>query len=139
MAEKIKDCTTATTACSGMIMTSAVLPALKGRSRGHGDCHTNTTESRKMSNPQGSFFVQSFPLKPVQFPAKSPSSLSIAHDPQNPVSSCQSATAGPSSTKSTPSATSPDGLTTNIATYSKERSEEELQIIQQTTAGCVQI
>jgi hypothetical protein len=98
----------------------------------------NTTESRKMLNPQGSFFVQSFPLKSVEQSSKNLSSSSSAHDSQNPASSYQSAVAGPSSTKFTSSLTSPDGPIANLAAYPKDRSEEELQVIQQTAAGCVE-
>ncbi|KAI9569621.1 hypothetical protein HD554DRAFT_2204384 [Boletus coccyginus] len=87
-----------------------------------------------MFNPQGSFSVQSFPLKPVEQSSKALSWSSGVHGSQNPIGSYQSAVAGPSSTKST-TPTSPDGPIANLAVYRKDRSEEELQVIQQTAAG----
>ena len=91
-----------------------------------------------MLNAQGSFFVQSFPLKPVEQSSQTLSSSSSTYDLQNPTSSYQSAVAGPSSSKFTSSPTSPDGPIANLAAYPKDRSEEEFQVIQQTAAGCVE-
>lgn len=114
------------------------MPALKGRSRGHGDCHhakhTKHNKVKKMSSPQSSFSVQCFPLKPDHLSPDSPSSSFPLHSQQIPPNSYPSALAGPSSTKST----FPDGSSVNLTSCPKDRSDEELQITQQTAAGCVE-
>lgn len=123
------------------------MPALNwrvvgGHSRGHGDCHqakhTKHNRVKEMFNPQASFSVQSFPLKSIEQPSKGLSSSSTVQNSQNSQNSYQYALAGPSSTKSTPSLASPDGLNANLVAYPKDRDEEELQVVQQTAAGCVE-
>ncbi|KAF9227394.1 hypothetical protein BS17DRAFT_775410 [Gyrodon lividus] len=87
---------------------------------------------------QGSFSVQSFPSKPVE--QSSQGIFWSSNDPQsrNLFNSSQSAVAGPSTSpisKGTPSVISPDGPFANLAACARDRTEEELQVIQQTAAG----
>ncbi|KIJ61320.1 hypothetical protein HYDPIDRAFT_116082 [Hydnomerulius pinastri MD-312] len=91
-----------------------------------------------MFSPQDSFSVHSFPLKPVEQSSQGASWSSNDALSRNLPNSPQSAVAGPSTSpvsQATPSLTSPEGSVVNFAAYPKNRTDEELQVIQQTAAG----
>ncbi|KIL00698.1 hypothetical protein PAXRUDRAFT_821383 [Paxillus rubicundulus Ve08.2h10] len=90
-----------------------------------------------MFNPQSSFSVQSFPLKPVEHPSQDVSWSSSDPHSQHLSNFSWSAVAGPSTSPAAKgtSSTVPDGPLANLAACARSRTDEELQLIQQTAAG----